>query len=284
MSTSSMDMSTAPVPSVTPSHILSALKAYAPAGTPARSMSLPTPAATPVASKKTGDNETVTKVRELGLHSRLLLLTMLLASRRLEAGLTVSGSSASGLPSSRSPVKRSQTFATLPMATIKTSMDITQLYAYYSALLTRAEHAVFTPVSRSEFGDLAGVLEVIGLVSLSSVSLPGTPTKSGRKGLTRSASFGGTKNVGQEVYFVLDLRLDEVARGLGISDTGTGPSADVREEERMFSIKPWRIDPVLRVPSLLLRFLSFFIIFFGLIQCLSVVYIYHPLCSASSSK
>ncbi|GBE81234.1 P-loop containing nucleoside triphosphate hydrolase protein [Sparassis crispa] len=233
----SADTSGGTVPAVTPSHVLAALKAYAPAGTPVRSVStssLPTPNVTPVQPKNSGDSELVAKVRELGLQARLALLAMLLASRRITSGLPLSGSSSTSAPStpSRSPIKRSQSFNGLLAASLAPGMDATQLYAYYSALLTRSDGGIFSAVSRSEFGDLLGVLETVGLVTLSSSagSTPHSPSKSGRRSLVRATSFnmGPGKRAGQDVSFVGGMRTDELARGLGLQSDAT---VDVREEE-----------------------------------------------------
>ncbi|EMD37480.1 hypothetical protein CERSUDRAFT_114125 [Gelatoporia subvermispora B] len=240
VASASPDSLDAAPPAVTPAHVLSALKAYAPAKKIARvssSTALPTPASTPV-KQTTGDSEIVTKVRDLGLHSRLVLLALLLACRRISAGLTLSGSPSTTPSPPRTPSKRSGSSPNV-MVTASSgrtaTVDASQLHTYYSTILTRGENSLFTPVSRSEFGDLTGVLETVGLISLSSGlgSLPGTPTKSGRRGFGRSTSFNmsGSKS-SQEVAFVEGIRLDEVARGLGIVDTGAqGSAVDVREEE-----------------------------------------------------
>ncbi|KAI0371145.1 P-loop containing nucleoside triphosphate hydrolase protein [Pilatotrama ljubarskyi] len=215
----------APTP-VTPAHILAALKAYAPAG---RTTTTPATAATPSLSRKTSDSETVNKIRELGLQQRLLLLSMLLAVKSVEAGVALASSSPT--PSvSRSSLKRSQSSAAVQPSTKSTSFELSQVHSFYSGILGRAENGVFTPVSRSEFGDLAGVLEVVGLLTLSSSSAtPSTPRKPGKKGFGRSASFAGGIQAAQQVCFVENVRLDEVARGLGlgVDDIPT----DAREEE-----------------------------------------------------
>jgi cell division control protein 6 len=87
-------------------------------------------------------------------------------------------------------------------------------------------------VSRSEFADLVGMLEVVGLVSslasLSSAS-GGSPTK---RTFGRSASFGGVggKGIGGgQVEIAEGVRVDEVLRGLGVDENGEGKG--VREEE-----------------------------------------------------
>ncbi|KAI0829681.1 P-loop containing nucleoside triphosphate hydrolase protein [Trametes gibbosa] len=221
---SSPDPLNVPTPSVTPSHILAALKAYAPAGktTPA-----PAIATAPSLPRKTGGTETIIKIRELGLQQRLVLLSTLLAVKSTEAGVSLNGSSPSQSPS-RFPVKRSQ--STAATATKQTGLELGQLHSFYSAILSRAENSVLNPVSRSEFGDLAGVLEVVGLVTLSSCgSMPTTPRKPGKKAFSRSASFAGGSQSVQEVRFVDGVRLDEVARGLGLGADDV--PADIREEE-----------------------------------------------------
>ncbi|KAI8993789.1 P-loop containing nucleoside triphosphate hydrolase protein [Trametes punicea] len=222
---SSTDSLDTPLPSVTPSHILAALKCYAPAGkatsTPASSLT--------GAPRKISDSETVTKVRELGLQQRLVLLSMLLAVKSAEAGISLNGSSSIPSPP-RSPLKRSQSSAAAQASSKQSGFDLGQLYSYYCAILSRAENGVFTAVSRSEFGDLAGVLEVVGLLTLSSTgSLPSTPRKPGKKAFSRSASFAGGPQITHEARFVEDVRLDEVARGLGLGSDDA--PADIREEE-----------------------------------------------------
>lgn len=222
------------VPPVTPAHVLSALKAY----NPAKTTSAPVPAtgAAPSATRKSSDSETVVKVRELGLQARLVLLATVLARKRLDAGLSVSGSSSLPSPSAtpRSPTKRSQ--ASSP---VSSGMDAGQLHAYYRTILDRAEQAAFTSVSRSEFGDILGMLETVGILELSSAGgLPRTPSKSAKRGLSRAASFGGMKPMagGPDVQFVDGVRMDEVCRGLGIRvDKAVAAPAqdkdDVLEEE-----------------------------------------------------
>lgn len=215
----SADPLNAPSPAVTPSHILSALKAYAPAGKTA-----PASAASAVA-RKTSDSETVTKVRELGLQQRLVLLAALLAAKSSDAGVPISASPISS--PSRSPMKRTQSSSAVQVK--QASHDMGALHTFYTTILGRTENGVFNAVSRSEFGDLAGVLEVVGLFALSgSGSLPTTPRKAGKKGFSRSTSFASSGGA-QEVRFVEDVRLDEVARGLGLGLDDK--PADVREEE-----------------------------------------------------
>lgn len=203
-------------PPVAPPHILAALKAYAPASKVVPIVSSMTPA------KSSTNSETVTKVRNLGLHARLALLALVLACRRTEASLPLISSQ--GIPP-RSPVKRSSSLLT-PQPTTQAGIEVSQMHTFYSAILTRNETDTFTPVSRSEFTDLAGVLETVGLISLS------TPSN-GRK-MARTSSFPtrGTKGIAgaqQNRYVALmeGVRHDEVLRGLGIS----AETKDICEEE-----------------------------------------------------
>ncbi|PSS37866.1 hypothetical protein PHLCEN_2v334 [Hermanssonia centrifuga] len=213
----------APTPSVTPAHVLAALKAYAPAAPTARS------AGSSAVSRKTSDSEVVTKVKELGLQARLVLMALVLATDRHSAGLPLSNShSSSPSPTStpRSPTKRSQS-----ASSTGDCVDAIQLHTYYKMILSRADDGIFTPVSRSEFIDLLGMLETVGLVSLSSLSVPGTPSKSGKRGLSRCVSFSAvsSKATSHEVRFVEGVRTDEVKRGLGLYEKEAG--LDVMAEE-----------------------------------------------------
>lgn len=218
----------APTPPVTPAHVLEALKAYAPAAKVSRA------AVQPESGVKLVDNETTMKIRNLGLQSRVVLLAVLLASKRLKHGLPLSGSISS--PSTpRTPSKRSAQ----SMASINTSttMDVSQLHTYYSGILSRSEGGLFTPVSRSEFGDLLGMLETVGLVTLTAGrggKSPITPSKSGRKlqrSMSSSFSLGSGGN--QEVGLAESVRMEEVIKGLGINEVKKGGEEDddVREEE-----------------------------------------------------
>ncbi|KAI6044539.1 P-loop containing nucleoside triphosphate hydrolase protein [Pisolithus marmoratus] len=214
----------ASIPVVTPNHILDALKAYLPSNDPRHSNVV-----TAVASATTSSNsEIVTKVRGFGLQARLVLLSMLLATRRMEAFLPLAFSMTSP---PKTPVKRTSSTG---LSAKPACLDLPQIHSYYTAILSRAENSIFTPVSRSEFADLIGVLETSGLISSStSCSSVASPSKSGRRGFGRSTSFGtmakGTA-AGQDIRIADAVRIDEVLRGLGVAD----PHADItdpREEE-----------------------------------------------------
>ncbi|KAG2126975.1 P-loop containing nucleoside triphosphate hydrolase protein [Suillus bovinus] len=204
---------------VKPNHILAALKAYLPSTSGGRSSFSSTPSPT--------SNEIVSKVRNLGLQVRLALLCILLASKRMEATLSFSTSTTS--TPTKSPVKRAGSVVSQRTA----GLDVAQLHAYYSTVLTRADNDIFTPVSRSEFSDLIGMLETIGLVvSRSARVTAASPSKTGRRALGRAVSFGGVvkgATTGQNVKLAETIRADEVLRGLGVTDDSA--ASDVREEE-----------------------------------------------------
>jgi len=211
--------------SVTPSHVLAALKAYKPSST----KSTMSASSVPVVS----NSETVTKVKNLNLQARIVLLSVLLGSKRLEAGLNLSGS----LSSTSSP--RKPTAVSLRRSTSSTtqslmfSMDTNQLHTYYTTILTRGDSNVFDPTSRSEFGDLLNILEGNGLVCFSNSSI-GALAGSGRKQFGRTLSFvGAGKNSGAgSVRLVEGVWCDEILRGLGINNVlQEDAEIDVCEEE-----------------------------------------------------
>lgn len=204
---------------IKPDHILAALKAYLPSTGGGRSSSSLTPSPT--------SNETVSKIRNLGLQVRLALLCILLASKRMEASLSLSASTTS--TPTKSPVKRAGSVVSQRI----TELDVAQLHAYYSTVLTHADSDIFTPVSRSEFSDLIGMLETIGLVASRSTRMAtASPSRTGRRALGRAVSFGGVAKgaaAGQDIKLAETVRVDEVLRGLGLTDGST--ASDVREEE-----------------------------------------------------
>ena len=222
-------------PSVTPQHILSALKAYTPSSTGSSSA-----ASLGSTSKPSATSETISKVSSLGLQARLALLTILLASGRVKAGLPLTSTSSPSTPkkASPSPIKRTQS-TPHPSKAVAVGIETGTLFSYYSAILSRVEHGLFDAVSSSEFGDVLGVLEGVGLVTLSSTSALVTPASSpskGRRGFNRTASIGaglskgGAGAVG-EVQLVEGVWADEILRGLGISEAVVVSTEDAREEE-----------------------------------------------------
>ncbi|KAK0242197.1 P-loop containing nucleoside triphosphate hydrolase protein [Armillaria nabsnona] len=200
--------------SVMPTHVLAALKAHGPLNKMSPSVSSST------ASSCSSD--IASKVKSLGLQARLVLLSILLSSKRMEAGLPLTMSTSS------SPTKRSQSSPRL--STVATSMETSQLHVFYSAVLRRGDNDVFVPVSRSEFGDITGMLEGFGLVSMTSVF----GSRGGKRPLTRTASFtqGAQKGVvSGNVQLATGVWPEEVLRGMGIGALETSVSDDVMEEE-----------------------------------------------------
>ncbi|KAG2140345.1 hypothetical protein BD769DRAFT_1694887 [Suillus cothurnatus] len=180
---------------IKPDHILAALKAYLPSsGSGCSSSSL---ALSPTS------NETMSKVCNLGLQVRLALLCILLASKWMEATLSLSSFTTS------TPTKSPVMWAGSVISQRTGGLDIAQLHAYYSTVLTCADNDIFTPVSRSEFSDLTGMLETIGVMVSS--------------GVAKGAA------AGQDIKLVETIHVGEVLCGLGITNHST--VSDVHEEE-----------------------------------------------------
>ncbi|KAF9268641.1 P-loop containing nucleoside triphosphate hydrolase protein [Marasmius fiardii PR-910] len=210
------DVLASPSYSVTPAHVLSSLKAYTP------SPSSPAASSAPSASSLSPTNsnsEIVAKTKGLSLQARLALLSLLLASKRVEAGLSIQSSS---VPS---PTKRSTSLGN----TKEFAFDIVQLHSYYSLILSRGESGICSAVSRPEFADLIGMLEGVGLLSVGPAS--GTsPAKSVKRGLARTPSFaGGASKAAKSGIVKLSAGVwtDEVLKGLGVGIA----AQDIKEEE-----------------------------------------------------
>ncbi|KAF5393365.1 hypothetical protein D9757_000526 [Collybiopsis confluens] len=196
---------------VTPAHILSALKKHTPT---------PTNTPSPQESASSASNSAIVlKISALGLQARLVLLAVLLSSRRLKAGLTLSHLSSPLMKSSNSGVF-SKSF----------DMDTHQLHGYYSNMLSRGDSDLCSPASKSEFVDLIGMLEGNGLVNVATVT-SSSPTKMSKRTFGRSTSFTSAKNKSASTGNVRlgpGVWVDEVLQGLGINNVN---SSDVREEE-----------------------------------------------------
>lgn len=89
---------------------------------------------------------------------------------------------------------------------------------------------ICSPVSRTEFSDLIGMLEAIGLLNVGS-STVASPTKVGKKSFGRNQSFGNISKVAKpgDVKLASGVWADEIVRGLGIGASMT--PADLKEEE-----------------------------------------------------
>ena len=228
-----------PKAKVTPQHVLAALKAYTPAAP-----KVSTTTSITNASPTTSNSETVTKIGNLGLQAQLVLLTILLGSKRFEVGLPLSASpTAFPKTSTASALKRTSSSPNPCAIGTTIGIETGLLHTYYSAVLYRSDLGIFEPVSRSEFADLLGVLEGVGLVSLSSslALASGSSAGRGKKTFGRSTSFGaglgknGAGAVG-EVKLVEGVWADEILRGLGASRTDLSSTSnefpiDARKEE-----------------------------------------------------
>jgi cell division control protein 6 len=211
-----------PAPIVTPNHVISALKSYAPSSAATASASRNTNAAS--------SSEVVAKVAGLGLQARLSLLTMLLAFKRQEQGLTISSiptkTSAKATPG-KSALRRANTVPRM------STLDITQLHVYYMKLLSRSND-IFSAVSRTEFVDIVNMLETLGIVGKESNG-PSTPSKTSRRTLGRSTSFSCSTKASAlpAVAFAEGVRTDEILRGLGVGEQTIVESKgmDTQQEE-----------------------------------------------------
>ncbi|KAK0208035.1 P-loop containing nucleoside triphosphate hydrolase protein [Desarmillaria ectypa] len=189
-------------PSITPAHVLAALKSHGPSNKKPLSCS-----STP-SNQDSSDSEIVSNVKSLGLQARIVLLLILLSSKRIEASLPLISTAAAKSPSK------------------STGIETSHLFIFYSAALQRGDSNVFTPVSRSEFVDLIGMLDGVGLVSATSTI--GSPRgKSGKRSLTRTTS----GIITGDIQIASGIRPDEVLRGLGVKSADAEVSDDVMEEE-----------------------------------------------------
>ena len=208
-----------PIPVVTPNHIITALKSYAPASTAASLV--------PRNTNTASSSEVVAKVARLGLQARLSLLAMLLAFKRQEQGLFISPyPSKPKTAPGKSALKRANT---VPR---KFALDITQLHAYYMKLLSKSND-VFSAVSRTEFVDIINMLETLGIVGRVPNG-PSTPSKTSRRALGRSVSFtsGAKGSAPSTVAFVEGVRTDEILRGLGVCEQPVeGKEMDAQQDE-----------------------------------------------------
>jgi cell division control protein 6 len=208
-----------PIPVVTPNHIITALKSYAPA-------SIVT-SLVPRNTNTASSSEVVAKVARLGLQARLLVLAMLLAFKRQEQGLLISPyPSKPKTAPGKSALKRANTVPCM------FALDITQLHAYYMKLLSKSND-VFSAVSRTEFADIINMLETLGMVGRVPNG-PSTPSKTSRRALGRSVSFtsGAKGSAPSAVAFSEGVRTDEILRGLGVCQQAVeGKEMDAQQDE-----------------------------------------------------
>jgi len=200
-----VDPMQAPSYSVKPPHILAAFKIHSPSASSTSSVP---------------SSEIVAKIQSLGLQARLVLLAILLASKRLEAGMSI------GTPSAPC-IKRSSSSSSVSG---NSGIDRAQLHAYYASVLSRSDSTICQPVSRNEFGDLVNMLEGVGLISAGGAE--SSPSKAKRT-FGRSSSFAGAPKKGSsgDVKLGAGVLTEEVVRGLGVEVEDVDASQDLREEE-----------------------------------------------------
>lgn len=157
-----------------------------------------------------------------------------MAVKRIEAGLTID------ISSSRNPSHGSLQNGPEFLATDKDIVvDGSHLHAYYSHILRRGGDAsISSPVSRTDFSDLLGMLEGAGLIVLGPSQLSpkkkrvcfGPSASFGRSSAWSSVRNGGTLT--EEVRLAPGVWVDEVLRGLGAGfSSNIKASRDVNEEE-----------------------------------------------------
>lgn len=191
-------------PTITPASILQALKSHATSSKICSTLSEPTAC----------NSEIVSKINGINLQARVILLSILLASKRLGAGLPLSSGS---FATKKAPsLKRSHSASYPRQACIETA----QLHSYYSATLVRCDAACLNVASKSEFGDLLVILEGGGLISSGSHLSSTTSVRQGKKTVGRSASFSGLRKslATSQVQLADGVWTNEVLRGLGIAD------------------------------------------------------------------
>ncbi|KAJ7629887.1 P-loop containing nucleoside triphosphate hydrolase protein [Mycena rosella] len=176
------------------------------------------------------NSEIVTKIRSLGLHARLALLALLLASKRLEAGLPLSSTS-----NSSSPMKRGAS----SFASAFGAVDPTHLHAFISPSC----RAPATACSRPSRAANLAILSACSKVLASSCAPPrddavhhvrGSRVESQAR--VRALCFvrlwanRGGGGAG-DVQLASAVRTDEVLRGLGIGMVEKAADEDVAVEE-----------------------------------------------------
>ncbi len=154
------------------------------------------------------------KVKDLNVQSRLVLLTFLIASRRLTSGLTL-------LPSS-SP--RKETFTPTKQA----SITLVALHTLYESTLAAPE-GVFSAVTWSEFLDVLGMLEVQGLLSVDDQA----GFKTARTPSKRQTSWES------RVSLPAGVRMDEVVKVLTAVEYAGAKEQEIR---RMWEGQAFAID------------------------------------------
>lgn len=174
----------------------------------------------------------LSKVRALGVHPKLVLLSILISRARAEQGLSVLGSGSSGSSGSR-------------LSSTCSATRIADVEATYHAIL-RQEHGLFTPLEASELLDVFDMLEVNGVIRISSqVETLTTPSGSA---LTTSSvvSPSGKRAAKKQLlassrHVYLAMSADDVERGIctcsaSVSSTALVAGASVAVAETIARI------------------------------------------------
>ncbi|KAK8847481.1 hypothetical protein IAR55_005339 [Kwoniella newhampshirensis] len=161
------------------------------------------------AGSSTGGNVSATskKIRSVQLQGKMVLMSMLVFLSRVRAGLN--GCPAIGNGAVTPPTTPSKTPQTA-------DITISNLYATYSHILSNV-NSPFPPAAESDYRDLLGNLETLGLVSVASSGL-----------MSRSHSASSRGKSGSAGKVELCVREEEVREGLGLLE---GQSKGIAEEE-----------------------------------------------------
>jgi cell division control protein 6 len=162
---------------------------------------------------------TVSVVRQLNLQARLVLLSLILATRRTSASLSLSGPTPQTPNKSKGPKDKGKAKASEVL-----SSD--GLFNFYSRLLS-GNDAAFHVVSRSEFADLLGLLETQGLLELSVAAAAGGKGKKSDKAQTV-----GVPSASRE---------EEMVKGLTVTEEGQMEGPTEREIRTMWTRETGRI-------------------------------------------
>ena len=162
---------------------------------------------------------TISVVRQLNLQARLVLLSLILATRRISASLSLAGPTVQTPTKSKIPKEKGKTKATEVL-----SSD--GLFNFYSRLLSGSD-AAFHAVSRSEFADLLGLLETQGLLELGVIAAAGGKGKKSDKA--------------QTVGIPSTSREEEMVKGLTVTENGRVEGPTEREIRTMWTREAGRI-------------------------------------------
>ncbi|SPO27632.1 related to Cell division control protein 18 [Ustilago trichophora] len=169
----------------------------------------------------------LSKVRNLGVHPKLVLLAILIAQARSEQGLGVLGSSSS-----------SGTFSSSSVTSTNSSSSATRIAdveSTYHAIL-KQENGLFSPLEGSELLGVFDMLEVNGVIRISSEvetlssSLGASLASAGTAIMTSSVSPSGKRAAKKQLLassklVYLAMSADDVQRGICTSAPGSSSSS-----------------------------------------------------------